>query len=356
MVPPEELLPRVGTPVHLRSSHANNLDHTTGQQQSTSTKIREGFTAPAPATGDTTSALPVKEEAIEISLPPTEALLCRARSTDIKDSAVVSGSPQTMNSSRLVNDTGSHAESPSNIDQIFCSNNARNSISLPEMAQSLPINSAFDSADSLSNIATCFLDRYIQQFVIPPFYRLSARRYTRCFDQVKSRSRLSGAYTEDALMSIQFNDLPSEGTCPRVGQPKKQSHAIVDFADREVGRNLLLGELVSMQITVGSFRIDSDRDPKDRQFQWRTKSSLVIGSQAITSRLATFESLSHTPSPSSSRTYRFSVAPLKEFGLLLLEYSGDLYATKASSGERYLSLRFHRTFIMRSNEPDSASW
>jgi hypothetical protein len=142
-------------------------------------------------------------------------------------------------------------------------------------------------------------------------------------------------------MSLQFNDLPTEGSCPRVGQPKKQSHAIVNYADREVARNLLL---------------DSTQDPKGRQYKWKTKMSLATGSQSIASRLATFEALSHTASPSSSRSYQFVVTPIKELGLLVLEYSGELYATKANSEERYVSLRFHRTFVMRPNEPDAASW
>jgi hypothetical protein len=142
-------------------------------------------------------------------------------------------------------------------------------------------------------------------------------------------------------MSFQFNDLPTEGSCSRVGQPRKQSHAIVDYADRDLGRNLLL---------------ESDRDPKDRQYRWRTKMTLAIGSQSIASRLAIFEALSHTPSPSSSRAYQFVVTPIKELELLMLEYSGELYATKANSEERYVSSRFHRTFILRPNEPDSVSW
>ncbi|KIM33449.1 hypothetical protein M408DRAFT_5952 [Serendipita vermifera MAFF 305830] len=195
---------------------------------------------------------------------------------------------------------------------------------IPESLPVIPTNPAFDSPDAISNIATCFLDRY-----------------TRCFDHVKSRGKLAEAYTSDAYMSLQFNDLPSEGSCPRVGQPKKQSHTIVNFAEREHGRNLLL---------------DSDRDPKDRQYKSRIKSSLCIGPQAIASRLAAFEALTHTISPSSSRAYHFVATPLKELGLLLLDYSGELFATKANSDERYISSRFQRAFVIKPNEPDAASW
>lgn len=142
-------------------------------------------------------------------------------------------------------------------------------------------------------------------------------------------------------MSVQFNDLPTHGSCLRVGQPKRQSHLIVNFADRDFGRNLLL---------------NSDRNPRDRQYNWRTESSLCIGPKAIASRLIKFEALSHTVSPSSSRAYQFVVTPLKDLGILLLEYSGELYATRTGSDERYVSLRFQRVFLMRPNEPDAMSW
>jgi hypothetical protein len=40
------------------------------------------------------------------------------------------------------------------------------------------------------------------------------------------------------MMSWQFNDLPSVGTCPQVGNPQAQGHQITE-APRWVGRNLL---------------------------------------------------------------------------------------------------------------------
>lgn len=84
---------------------------------------------------------------------------------------------------------------------------------------------------------------------------------------------------------------------------------------------------------------------------------LVIGPKRILTRLTSLETLTHFPSLVSPRNYEFNITPLEEYGSLLLDYGGDLFAKRAGDeGDAYVSLRFQRSFVLRPNVVDSPSW
>ncbi|KAG9040948.1 hypothetical protein FS842_002776 [Serendipita sp. 407] len=172
---------------------------------------------------------------------------------------------------------------------------------------------------TLSNIAICFLDRF-----------------TRCFDHPAAHPRLAEAYTSDAVMSLQFSDLPTTGVCPRVGRPERQSHLIMDFASRDHGRNLHCEKLWGHR---------------------RLNDGLAIGPQAIVDRLSSFDDLTHISSMGLSQPYQFDVLPLHELGSLLLNFRGELYTrAKGDGNEGSVGLRFDRTLILQPNNQEMYSW
>jgi hypothetical protein len=157
-------------------------------------------------------------------------------------------------------------------------------------------------------------------------------------------------------MSLQLNGLPTEGTCIRVGNPKKQGHCIVNFTERDDSRNLLLGELLHLVTLLYFLKLGTESDWMFRGTQINHNHKLVIGRDRITVRLASFEALTHLASMVSPHEYKFDVTPLGEYGCFLLVHEGDLFARKATDGAAYVSLRFHHSFILRPNVVDSPSW
>lgn len=180
------------------------------------------------------------------------------------------------------------------------------------------------SAETLSGVAICFLDRY-----------------TRCFDHLQSRKELRKAYSVDAIMTLQFNDLPTEGTCPRVGNPRRQGHSVVELAERENGRNLLL---------------DPDRVPNHPGYKQRFRRSFNAGSDAIIAKLLEFDDLMHSPTIDSPSQFQFHIVAFADLGCLLLTFHGELFNRTTVERPSSVVVRFDRTFLLRQNDVKAPSW
>ena len=96
--------------------------------------------------------------------------------------------------------------------------------------------SGSNAVESLSEIARGFLRRYVCAAL--PFVLLTVQRFFGYLENTET-ARVSGGYSEEALMSWQLNNLPSIGVCPQVGNPQAQGHQITEVP-RWFERNLLL--------------------------------------------------------------------------------------------------------------------
>ena len=96
--------------------------------------------------------------------------------------------------------------------------------------------SGSNAVESLSEIARGFLRRYVCAAL--PFGLLTVQRFFGYLESTE-KARISGGYSEEALMSWQLNNLPSIGICPQVGNPQAQGHQITEVP-RWFERNLLL--------------------------------------------------------------------------------------------------------------------
>jgi hypothetical protein len=108
-----------------------------------------------PSSGQTNpSPIRVKEEGPEISLLSSEPPTLSSGQTDTRPPRPFDNPPRNMIKAEIL--TPSLPRTPQSPDMSNI-----NTPTLPATAQSLPINPAFESPDALSNIATCFLDRYM---------------------------------------------------------------------------------------------------------------------------------------------------------------------------------------------------
>ena len=112
-----------------------------------------------------------------------------------------------------------------------------------EPTQSLPgiqFDSSFcsgsNTVESLSDVAKGFLRRYVCAAL--PFVLLMLQRFFGYLESAE-KARISGGYSEAAVMSWQLNSLPSVGVCPQVGNPQAQGHQITEVP-RWFERNQLL--------------------------------------------------------------------------------------------------------------------
>jgi hypothetical protein len=135
------------------------------------------------------------------------------------------------------------APSPGSIPEMVRPQPSSRTTSQSEPTRSLPriaFDSSFCSGSSatkgLSDLARGFLRGYVRAAL--PFSLLTSERFFVYLDSTQ-KERIADGYSEDAIMSWQFNDLPSVGVCPQVGNPQAQGHQITEVP-RWVGRNLLL--------------------------------------------------------------------------------------------------------------------